>query len=326
MIKLAAGIDIGGTNTKLGLIDIEGNIYGEMKFPTTDYPNFDDFVYTLHNNIQNIIASIPRETELVGIGIGAPSASNFTGKIINAANLAWKGEVPVVETVKKYYPDMPVIITNDANAAAVGEMVYGGAKGMTDFIVVTLGTGVGSGFVANRRLIYGHDGFAGELGHITVQKNGRECACGHKGCLETYASANGIKRTVFRLMADSIAPCEFRDMTFNELSAKKITEAALNGNELAIAAYEYTGKALGKALAGAVAVASPEAIFLFGGLTKAGKYLLEPTQRYMEESLFPIFRGKVKLILSELHTKNAAILGASALIWAELMPHGQKPE
>lgn len=320
MLKLAAGIDIGGTNTKLGLIDIEGNIYGEMKFPTADYPVFEDFVYTLHNGIQNILSAIPHETELVGIGIGAPFASYFTGKISNAANLAWKGEVAVVDTVRKYYPDIPVIVTNDANAAAVGEMIYGGAKGMTDFIVVTLGTGVGSGFVANGKLIYGHDGFAGELGHITVKKGGRECGCGHRGCLEAYASASGIKRSVFKLMADCITPNPFRDMTFNELTCEMVTQAALKGDELAIAAYEYTGKVLGKALADAVAIASPQAVFLFGGLTQAGKYLLEPTQKYMEESLFPVFRGKVKLVLSELHTRNAAILGASALIWAELMP------
>ncbi len=318
MIKLAAGIDIGGTNTKLGLVDTEGNIYGEMSFPTCDYPDFEDFIYALHNGIQNILGMIPREASLAGIGIGAPMASNFTGKITNAANLAWHGEIPLVDTVRKYYPDIPVIITNDANAAAVGEMVYGGAKGMSDFIVVTLGTGVGSGFVANGKLIYGNDGFAGELGHITVKKGGRECACGHRGCLEAYASASGIKRSVFKLMADCIAPNRFRDMTFNELSCEMVTDAALNGDELAIAAYEYTGKALGKALADAAAIASPEAIFLFGGITQAGKYLLEPTRKYMEESLFPIFRGKVKLVLSELHTKNAAILGASALVWAEM--------
>ena len=324
MKKLAAGIDIGGTNTKLGLVDIEGNIYGEKVLSTRDYQEFDKFVATLHREIEQIRASLDFDAEFVGIGIGAPNASNFAGTIEDAANLVWKGVVPVVSTFKKYYQDIPVLITNDANAAAIGEMIYGGARDMNDFIVITLGTGVGSGFVANGKLIYGHDGFAGELGHITIHEGGRECGCGRKGCLETYASATGIKRTIFKLMADSMGPSEFRNVTYNDLTAKMITEAALNGDNLAIAAYEHTGMALGKALANAVAVTSPEAIFLLGGLAKAGKYIFEPTRKYMEEALFPIYKGHVKLLPSELQSKNAAILGAAALVWHQLNPRQTK--
>lgn len=324
MKKLAAGIDIGGTNTKLGLVDTGGDIYGETVFSTPDYPDFNDFADALHSGIEKIMDEVDFDAELTGIGIGAPNASYYSGTIENAANLSWRGVVPVVDTFKKRYPDLPVIITNDANAAAIGEMVYGGARGMKDFVVITLGTGVGSGFVANGRLIYGHDGFAGELGHVTIHEGGRECGCGRKGCLETYASATGIKRTVFKLLADSMGPSEFRSITFDDLSASRISDAAMNGDKLAVAAYEHTGMALGKALANAVTVTSPEAIFLFGGLAKAGKYILEPTRKYMEEAMFPIYRGKVKLLISELQAKNAAILGSSALVWNELEPKAQE--
>ena len=202
-------------------------------------------------------------------------------------------------------------------------MVYGGARGMKDFLVVTLGTGLGSGFVANGQLIYGHDGFAGELGHVTVSHTGRVCGCGRKGCLETYVSATGIKRTIFKLMADSIEDSEFRHVTFTDLTAEMITKAALNGDDpLAIEAYEYTGMLLGRALADAVSITSPEAIFLFGGLAKAGKYIFEPTKKYMEMNMMPIFRNKVKLLPSGIDGKNAAVLGASALAWQHVQNKG----
>ena len=238
--------------------------------------------------------------------------------LTKATNLVWKGVLNIVEKMKRFFPTVPVIITNDANAAAVGEMVYGGAKGMKDFLVVTLGTGLGSGFVANGKLIYGHDGFAGELGHVVVNKTGRICGCGRKGCLETYASATGIKRTVFKLLADHTDDSEFRRVTYDDLTAEMITKAALNGDPIAIEAYEYTGKLLGEALADAVAITSPEAIFLFGGLAKAGKYIFEPTKKYMEQNLLAIFRNKVKLLPSGIDGKNAAVLGASALVWQSL--------
>lgn len=317
MKQLVVGIDIGGTNSVFGLVDREGNMYGEGVVPTRKFPDFDQYLEELFIGINNISKNVGEEFELMGIGIGAPNANYYDGTIWNAANLVWKGTVPFVEKMKRYYPNIPIIITNDANAAAIGEMIYGGAKGMKDFIVVTLGTGLGSGFVSGGKLIYGHDSFAGELGHVIVNRGGRVCGCGRKGCLETYVSATGIKRTAFKLLADHLEDSEFRNISYNDLTAEMITKAALNGDPLAIEAYEYTGMMLGQALADAVAITSPEAIFLFGGLAKAGKYIFEPTKRYMEMHMLANFRNKVKLLPSGIDGKNAAVLGASALIWQE---------
>lgn len=315
MKKLAIGIDIGGTNSVFGAVDAEGNIFGEGCIPTRKYPDVDEYVEELYIAIQQMLSGIEFEYELVGIGIGAPLANYYKGTIENAANLQWKGIVPLVDKLKRFYPNLLILMTNDANAAAIGEMVYGGAKGMKDFIVVTLGTGLGSGFVANGELILGDDSFAGELGHVIVNKTGRMCGCGRKGCLETYVSATGIKRTIFKLLADDTTPNELRDISYNNLTAEMITKAALAGNPIAIEAYEYTGMLLGQALADVVTITSPEAIFLFGGLAKAGKYIFEPTQKYMEMHKLPIFRNKVKILPSGIEGKNAAVLGASALIW-----------
>ena len=315
MKKAAVGIDIGGTNSAYGLVDEQGNILCEGVFPTRNFPDADLYIEELYIGIQNLLKTSNQEFELIGVGIGAPNGNYYKGTIEFAPNLPWKGTINLVEKMGRFFPTLPVIVTNDANAAAVGEMVYGGAKGMKDFLVVTLGTGLGSGFVANGQLIYGHDGFAGELGHVTVSHTGRVCGCGRKGCLETYVSATGIKRTIFKLMADSIADSEFRHITYNDLTAEMITKAALNGDPLAIEAYEYTGMLLGRALADAVSITSPEAIFLFGGLAKAGKYIFEPTKKYMEMHMMPIFRNKVKLLPSGIDGKNAAVLGASALAW-----------
>lgn len=317
MKQLVVGIDIGGTNTVYGLVDREGNMYGEGVVPTSKYPDFDQYLEELYIAIQDLLKKVEIEYELMGIGIGAPNGNFFNGTIENAANLAWRGKVPFVEKMKRYYPSIPIIITNDANAAAIGEMVYGAARGMRDFIVVTLGTGLGSGFVANGELIYGHDSFAGELGHVIVNRTGRMCGCGRKGCLETYVSATGIKRTAFKLLADHIEESEFRKISYNDLTAEMITKAALNGDPLAIEAYEYTGMLLGQALADAVTITSPEAIILFGGLAKAGKYIFEPTKKYMEMHMLSNFRNKVKLLPSGIDGKNAAVLGASALIWQQ---------
>lgn len=317
MKQLVVGIDIGGTNSVFGLVDREGNMYGEGVVPTRKFPDFDQYLEELFIGINNISKNVGEEFELMGIGIGAPNANYYDGTIWNAANLVWKGTVPFVEKMKRYYPNIPIIITNDANAAAIGEMIYGGAKGMKDFIVVTLGTGLGSGFVSGGKLIYGHDSFAGELGHVIVNRGGRMCGCGRKGCLETYVSATGIKRTAFKLLADHLEDSVFRNISYNDLTAEMITKAALNGDPLAIEAYEYTGMMLGQALADAVAITSPEAIFLFGGLAKAGKYIFEPTKRYMEMHMLANFRNKVKLLPSGIDGKNAAVLGASALIWQE---------
>ena len=318
MKKLAAGIDIGGTNTAFGLVDREGNMYGEAVIPTTDYPDLDDYMNALYITTEKLLMAAGPGVEIAGVGIGAPAANYYNGTIEYAANLVWKGVIPVVERVKRFYPKLPVIIANDANAATIGEMTYGGARGMKDFILITLGTGVGSGFVAGGKLIYGHDSFAGELGHTIVKRTGRQCGCGRKGCLDTYASATGIKRTVYKLMADEIHPSSFRDVPFSKMTAEMVTKAALDGDPLAIEAFEYTGEMLGLALANAIAITSPEAVFLFGGLAKAGKYIFEPTKRHMEENLLCNYQNKVKLLPSAIDHKNAAILGASALVWEAL--------
>ncbi len=318
MRKVAVGVDIGGTNSVYGLVDEMGETICEGAFPTRNYPDFDQYIEELYIGIQNLLKQARDEVELVGIGIGAPNGNYYSGTIELAPNLVWKGVLNIVEKMKRFFPSIPVIITNDANAAAVGEMVYGGAKGMKDFLVVTLGTGLGSGFVAHGKLIYGHDGFAGELGHVVIDKAGRTCGCGRQGCLEAYVSATGIKRTVFKLLADRMVDSEFRRISYNDLTAEMITQAAINNDPIAIEAYEYTGRLLGEALADVVAITSPEAIFLFGGLAKAGKFIFEPVKKYMELNLLPIFRNKVKLLPSGIDGKNAAVLGASALVWQRL--------
>ncbi len=319
-IKLAVGVDVGGTNTVFALVDRAGRIHGQNSIPTADYPDPDNFVEELYIGIRRLAKDLGFDHRLAGIGIGAPNVNYFKGTIEGAANLAWKGEVALADKLRRLMPDnaMPVILTNDAKTAAVGEMTYGGAQEMKDFLMITLGTGMGSGFVAGGQIVYGHDSFAGELGHVTVNPEGRMCGCGRKGCLETYASASGIKRTVFKLLADHTEKSEFRDVTFNQLTSKMITAAALAGDPLAIEAFEYTGKLLGQALANAVAVTSPEAIFLSGGLAQAGKYLFEPTKKYMELSLLANYRNKVKLLPSQLGETNVSVLGASALVWQKI--------
>ena len=269
----------------------------------------------------------------MGIGIGAPNANYHTGVIEHPANL-WKfpvGETnpdesrrmfPLVDDIKKAFPGVECRMTNDANAATIGEMIYGNAKGMKDFIMITLGTGLGSGFVANGEMIYGHDGFAGEFGHVIAVRGGRQCGCGRRGCLETYVSATGIKRTVFELMATMTEPSELRDIPFANFDAAMVSTAASHGDPIALEAFRITGELLGYALADAVTITSPEAIFLFGGLAKSGKYIFEPTQWYMEENMMSVFKNKVKLLPSGIQSQNAAILGASALIWHEVKQLG----
>ena len=315
MKKIAVGIDIGGTNTAFGLVDAEGKVYVSDKISTKAFPDVDEYVSRLAGDIKNYLNALNFDYELQGIGIGAPNANYFKGVIEDAPNLPWKGIVPLCGKLHAHFPRVTTLMTNDANAAAVGELVYGAAKGMKNFIVITLGTGVGSGFVVDGKLMLGNNSVAGELGHVIVKQDGRECGCGRKGCLETYASATGIKRTVFKLLADHMGPSEFRDVSFNQLSAEMITRATLNDDPLGVEAYEHTGKILGAALANAVAITDPEAIFLFGGLAKAGKYIFEPTKYHMENSLMLNFRGKVKLLPSGIEDGNAAVLGAAALVW-----------
>lgn len=317
MKEVAVGIDIGGTFTKYGIVDRAGNCLIDGTISTTEKKDIDGFLIYLKAAIDDTISKVSEPIEIKGIGLGAPNGNFYSGTIEYAPNLAWKGIVPFIELFKKHY-NLPMFLTNDANAAAIGEMVYGGAKEMKNFIIITLGTGLGSGLVVNGELVYGHDGFAGELGHLTVVRNGRMCATGRRGSLETYASASGIKRTIFELLGDSLEDSEFRDVTFNQLTAKMISDAAKKGDKIAMEAFELTGKYLGQALADTVAHTSPEAIFLFGGLANSGALISEPTKRHMEMNLLKIFQNKVKILPSGLTETNAAVMGASALVWKEL--------
>ena len=318
MKEAVLGIDIGGTYTKYGIIDRQGNSLADSFINTDIHNEFDDYLKSLCESVNVTMKEIPGAITLKGVGIGAPNANYYRGTIEYPPNLSWKGIIPVAEKMKAYFPGIPIVLTNDANAAAIGEMIYGGAKGMKDFIVITLGTGLGSGIIVNGQLVYGHDGFAGELGHVNVKLRGRDCGCGRKGCLETYVSATGIKRTVFRFLAERTDESELRFVTFNDLTAKMIDDAARKGDPIALEAFEYTGRILGAKLADTVAHTSPEAIFLLGGLANAKELILDPTIRSMEENLLPIFRNKVKILLSSLSDVNAGVMGASALAWKEL--------
>ena len=318
--QVVVGIDIGGTNTIFGFVDRDGNILIEDRIKTGHFSEPDEFVSTLYEKIMLAKTSIQNEVEIIGFGIGAPAGNINKGTIEYPADLPWKGIIPLADLFKKH-TNLKVIVTNDANAAAVGEMIYGGAQKMKNFVVITLGTGLGSGFVVDGKLVYGHDGFAGELGHTAIRPPGystRECGCGKKGCLETYVSATGIKRTVLKIMADRILPSELRKYSFDELDSKMIHDAAKNGDVLAKMAFEYTGMILGFKLADVVAHTNPEAIFLFGGLALAKDLIFAPTKEHMEQNLLSIYKGKVKLLQSELSTQNAAVLGASSLIWSDI--------
>lgn len=316
MLKIVVGVDIGGTNTVFGFIDEDGNNLAHSSIPTKRYSIVSDYINELAKQIRALKNVLTEDIEIIGIGIGAPNANYYTGEIMYAANLPWKTVIPLAKMMKSHF-NVPIVVTNDANAAAVGEMVFGGAKGMKDFIVITLGTGLGSGIISNGELVYGHNGFAGEVGHIEVAVGGRECGCGGKGCLETYVSASGVKRTVYKFLAEDMSDSELRIIPFHGLSAKMVSEAAQKGDVIAQKTFEHTGKMLGKALANVVAVTGPEAIFLFGGLAKAGDLLFEPVKRHFEENVLKYFKGMVKILPSAL-SSNAAILGASALIWKKL--------
>jgi len=318
MKEVAIGIDIGGTNTVFGIVDKKGNCIIKNSISTDAYDDAKLYVKDLCISIIETIKLTDEDFEIKGIGLGAPNGNYYKGTIEFAPNLKFKGIIPLVDMIKNQLEYPVIILTNDANAAAIGEMIYGGAKDMKNFIMITLGTGVGSGIIVNGELVYGHDGFAGEIGHTIVDPNGRMCGCGRKGCLETYASAPGIKRTVFELLANLNEPSELRDVSCNDLSAKMIDNAALNGDKIALESFEFTGKILGLKLADAIAHTSPEAIFLFGGLAQAGDLIFKPTLYYMEKNLLNIFKNKVKLLPSQLEGSDAAILGASALVWKEL--------
>ncbi|HVN49484.1 MAG TPA: ROK family protein [Bacteroidota bacterium] len=311
------GVDIGGTNTAMGIVGRSGTLIAETSIPTEAQKPAAVFFDRFHTQVETLLAPFRHTHNLIGIGLGAPNANYYKGTIERPPNLSWEF-VDVVGTLKQWYT-IPIVLTNDANAAALGEMLFGAAKGMKDFIEITLGTGVGSGIVANGEMIYGHDGFAGEIGHTIVDHNGRTCGCGRRGCLETYTSANGIRRTVDELVRTTATPSELRKIAFDDLTSKQIYEAARRGDALALQAFEVTGKYLGMALADSVAYTSPEAIILFGGLALAGDFIFTPTKHYMEEYMMNIFKNKVRLLPSALPQGKAAILGAAALIWNELL-------
>lgn len=312
--NVALGIDIGGTNTKFGVVNHRGEVLEKGNIRTDAYPTVEEYIDALYEAVHPLIESHGKEKNFDGIGVGAPNANYYTGTIEQAPNLPWKGTIPFAELMSAKF-GLPCTITNDANAAAIGEMLFGAARGMKDFIMITLGTGVGSGIVAGGKLIYGHDGFAGELGHTIVKPGGRKhWSTGSEGCLEAYASATGIAITAKKMRA------EFPESLLNQypeesINSKTVHECALHGDPISIEVFRYTGQKLGEALANFVMFSSPEAILLFGGVIKAGDFILKPTKLHMERNLLPIFRNKVKLVFSELDEADAAILGASALVW-----------
>ena len=313
--QLAIGIDIGGTGTKFGIVDRDGNVLFSGEMSTKKHRTVDTFIVELHEVISEVIEKAGGTGRMKGIGVGAPNGNYYTGTIEYAPNLPWQGIIPLAKLISNKF-QLPVTLTNDANAAAIGEMMYGAAKGMRDFIMITLGTGVGSGIVANGVLIYGHDGFAGELGHTIVIPDGRiHAGTGKKGSLESYASATGLRLTAIEFLEKNKKQSLLRKVPADLLDSKAVYDAAIEGDELAKEIFNYTGKILGISLANAIMTTSPEAIILFGGLTKAGDFILKPTRESMEENLIKVFQGKVKILISHLREAHAAILGASALVW-----------
>jgi len=315
--NLVLGIDIGGTKTSFGFVDREGTLIGATSMPTEAHDSAETFVTRLHHRIEEIREDLLSPHHLCGIGIGAPNANYYRGTIEKAVNLNWGDSVDFVGLIQRYY-DLPVVITNDAKAATIGEMIFCNARGMKHFLVITLGTGLGSGIVVDGRLLYGYSGFAGELGHTVVDPAGRQCECGKRGCLETYVSATGLVRTTLMLLAERCDPSPLRAMSYEEMTARRIFELAAKGDIIVLEAFDRTARILGLKLADAVAHTSPEAIFLTGGMAMAGDLLLKPTQQYMDDSLFGVYRGTVKLMLSGMEPGKSAILGAAALIWNEL--------
>ena len=293
------GIDMGGTNTVFGIVDARGNVIASSSIKTAKHSDFNDYIDELHTELTRLITQEDAEGKINGIGIGAPNGNYYTGLIDQAPNLPW-----------------PCLITNDANAAAIGEMTYGVARGMKDFIMITLGTGVGSGIVVNGQMVYGHDGFAGELGHVIVKRtNGRVCGCGRTGCLEAYCSATGVARTAREFLELRSEPSKLREYDIETITSKDVYDCAIAGDQLAKDIFNYTGTILGEALADFTNFSSPEAFVLFGGLTKSGDLIMNPVKEAFDRNVLGIYRGKVKILISELKESDAAVLGASALGW-----------
>lgn len=309
------GIDIGGTNTVFGIVDTRGNVIASGSIKTGKHPKFEDYLEDLHTEATRLIEANDAVDKIQGIGIGAPNANYYNGWIDNAVNLPWPS-MPLAQLVSEKF-GIPVAITNDANAAALGEMTYGAARGFKDFIMITLGTGVGSGIVINGQVVYGHDGLAGELGHVIIKRNnGRLCGCGRTGCLECYCSATGVARSAREFLEiRSNEPSLLRNIPIEQITSKDVYDAAMNGDQIAKDIFNYTGTLLGEAMADMMVFSSPEAFILFGGLAKSGDLLMRPLREAMEKNMLAIFKGKAKVILSELKEADAAVLGASALGW-----------
>ena len=316
-MKYSIGIDIGGTNTCLGLVTENAEIVCRNEFKTNDFPILENYLTQLVSKIKDLISECPEPENILGIGIGAPNGNFYKGSIELAPNLPFKGIIPIKNMLEILLLNegwnLKVTITNDANASGMGEMIYGNAKGVDDFIMITLGTGVGSAIVANGKMIYGHDGFAGEVGHTVVERNGRECGCGRKGCLETYSSATGIRLSALELLKTSQKDSLLRALKEEEIDGQTICEAARKGDEIALECVDITAQMLAIGVSNAVAVTSPKKVIFSGGLSKAGDLLLTPFKKYFEENLYPVFRNKIVIELSALRENDSAILGAAAL-------------
>ncbi|NCD69614.1 ROK family protein [Mucilaginibacter agri] len=313
--SLAIGIDVGGTNTKYGIVNHRGDILEEGEMKTAEFPTIESFVDGLYDHLKSILDKYNKDCNIKGIGIGAPNGNHFTGCIENATNLHWKGIVPIAKLVGEKFK-LPCVLNNDAKAAALGELNFGAAKGMKDFIMITLGTGVGSGIVVNGGLLYGDKGNAGELGHTIIRPGGRlHWSTGLKGTLESYCSATGIAITAVEMKKDSKEDTLLKNYDDKDITSKVVYECATKGDALAKKVYEFTGQILGEALSNFVMFSSPEAIILFGGVIQAGDLLMAPTKKAMEEHLLITFKGQVQLLFSELRFADAAILGASSLVW-----------
>lgn len=323
MKKVSLGIDIGGTNTAIGVVDSDGNVMVKDSIPTPTHGDIDRYIQDIATAVREIMKSVRLlnpESRFMGIGVGAPNANYYQGTIEYAANLSFKGIIQFVDLLKAQFPDMEnIVLTNDANAAAMGEMVYGGAKDMKNFVMYTLGTGVGSGIIVNGDLVYGHDGFAGECGHTMLVPGGRVCGCGIRGHLEAYCSATGMKRTAFELLAHYNATDSLlAGKSYQQLESKDIYDAAVEGDKVALEVFEITGNYLAQGIADTIHHTSPEAVFIFGGPTAAGDLIFDPIKKNLDKYLLPVFRGKVKILPSKLKMGDAAIVGASALVWKEL--------
>ena len=308
------GMDIGGTNTVFGVVDSRGNVLASDSIKTQEHEEIEEYVDAVCKKLIPLLQQFGGAEKFKGMGVGAPNGNYYKGTIEFAPNLPWKGVIPLAAMFEDKL-GIPTALTNDANAAAIGEMTYGAARGLRDFIMITLGTGVGSGIVVNGQLVYGHDGFAGELGHVVVERDGRLCGCGRKGCLETYCSATGVARTAREFLVARSEPSLLREIPAEEIVSKDVYDAAIKGDKLALEIFEYTGTILGRALADFIAFSSPEAIILFGGLAKSGDLIMKPIQKAMDENVLKIYAGKTKLLLSQLKDADAAVLGASALGW-----------